>query len=396
MLATLLLSLILSWSGLTPAAVTPVATPSVSEWHMPFIQEEPVSDFVHDGYAHRTTKRNYFGTLVDISNSIKETFGWENLDLDATRRGAVWSSVGLLLALIISLLVIAVDKIDMLNPKDEEKERRSTRVKIIVAASLLCTALMVQNVLSVRYLVTALEFDFMVFGETPFFPFVGAFIAIAAVIALVFIYNVLLSAFSGFVIASNAKKQSTKSETNNAFSIFYGYILPIIGYVLIMLASLITFFNINILPFSFKVLRLGCILYPILMVVFAIYKKGSVLIAIPFGIIGSISLWCLGFIIAFFVQTISLLSVLAVMGAIVISFFFGGAGMGGVPIAFGGGDSQANSASQNSNSFSMDNMDKTPYSDGEGNEVFQRKSDGRLFKHTATGFQELRDDEVQK
>ena len=95
----------------------------------------------------------------------------------------------------------------------------------------------------------------------------------------------------------------------------------------------------------------------------------------------------LGIIIAFYVPTVTMLAILALLGGMVVSFFMFRTGSGSGGFSFG----VSRDGGSDPNSFSMDNMDNTHKTDSDGNEVFERKSDGKHFIHTATGFKEVDD-----
>ena len=342
-------------------------------------------------------KRSYDGTLVDASNTLKPLFGEEELDKDTVRLTAIWSTVGLVGALAFLLLCFLVglkaffhdvspsfyaslpEEDKNWHDQQEQKTRRNLICFVHFAAIFLSAALLVQNYFAVRYLVTVGSFDFMEFGVTPFWPFVGAFVAIAATITLIFAYNMGLT-----MVASMFGFAGKEGGGTNAF---WGLILPIAAFLLIMLASVLNYIHVNILPFSFKVLRLGCILLPVLAIIFTVLKKGKLLITLPYGIVCGLSLGSLGIILAFYVPTVTLLAILATLGGMVVSFFMfrGGSGSGAFSL---GGSSEVE---KDPHDFSMDNMDNTHETDSDGHEIFERKSDHRHFIHTATGFQEIDD-----
>lgn len=344
-------------------------------------------------------KRSYEGTLIDVSNTLKPLFGEQELDKDTVRMTAIWSTVGLVGALVFLFLCFLVGfkaffhdvhpSFYAILPEEDknwhdEQERKCQRNLgrfIIFAAFFLSAALLVQNYFALRYLVTVGSFDFMVFGVTPFWPFLGAFVAIAAVITLIFAYNMGLT-----MVASMFGFDGKEGGGMNAL---WGLILPVAAFLLIMLASLLNYIHINILPFSLKVLRLGCILLPVLAIIFTVVKKGNMLITLPYGVVCGLSLGSLGIIIAFYVPTVTMLAILALLGGMVVSFFMfrAGSGSGGFSL----GVSSAGGSGSDPNSFSMDNMDNTHKTDSDGNEVFERKSDGKHFIHTATGFKEVDD-----
>lgn len=283
-------------------------------------------------------KKSYFGTLTDLRNYVTKKTGWNDLDLETTKKMAIWSSVGLVgvlilvWALFIWLPVVPrenyltsknylmtdkeLNKL-MLNyrEKQEKRHRRKVNSFFVISAILTISALIIQNIASIKYLVTAGEIDFLRFGITPFWPFVWRFLGVAAVITIVLFYNIGIN-FIGSVRAIGEVEHG-----------LFGLILPIISYLLMMLASLLNFIHINILPFSFKVLLIGCVAELLIFPIITMVKKGKVWISLICATVSSFSMGSLGVIISYFLPTLALLSIVAIVGGGVLAFMISGGGL---------------------------------------------------------------------
>lgn len=337
----------------------------------------------------RTVARNkYEDTLFKISDTVCDFFKWQDIDLGKARKNAVWSSVGLFAAILCLLLFFLLNKKlflvkdNFLLSKEQiaKLEQRTSKnlVRFLsVSVIVLSAALVFQNIMAVRYLASAREFDFMVIGHTPFWEFLGAFIAVAIVIALIFFYNVCLTGVAAMIVFTGKKDKPL-------FSV-YGLILPCIAYILMMLASVLNIFNINILPFAFKVLRFGCILLPVITIIFSIINKKALWFAIPYGIICGFSLYCLGIILAFYLPTIAILTLVITLIPLVLAFFIGSPGFG-MSLGSNGGAIH--------NLFSPSDMTNIYKKDKDGNEVFKSETNDKLYKNTIAGYQEVDKEDI--
>ena len=341
------------------------------------IQQIAAPTLLFGGHKEWSAKQSYHETLTDFCDYVTQHTGWWYFDVDTTRKSAIWSSLGLIVSFILLYIYFNSKKLQekTIQGQQDNKLLKATGIAML---SLSIIALLVQNILSVVYLVIAGDIDFMEFAITPFWEFVGGLFGVGAAIAFILIINSLLS----FILSETALPQ----KSDNAI---FGFILPAIAYILIIIASFLDYFHVNILPFSLKVLGIGCLLLPVLTIILSIVYKGKVWVAAVYGIVCGVSLACLGIIIAFYFYTIAFLTLLIIIGVIVLIFFFGEGGIAWSAL-LGGGDHSGNQKPY----FSPDNMENTYHKDADGNEVFRNKTDNKLFRQTLVGFQEIDKDDV--